>query len=341
MAKVQWAGLVMSMLGAASVMAQRTFPGPPAQPKGVPVDWVVATVNDSAILMSNVVTIAESRIKGFVREHGAISPADRKHILEGVLQNEVDDLRLALAAKSFGVLTPEQIDQHVQAELEHDRQLKQRDFGSYTEFSQELKRTNRTLQAYEQEQRADKLRRVAGELTVGRRIGGRINLWVTPRMLLETYHSEQYHARFVHPASARVVQVRFHGKDAAEQAKAAAAQWRQTEIDARQLASRFPGSIAIGELSAEDSLQNTLPEMAAFALAGPEGAVSEPVPFQGDFLVGRVTSHTPARNGRFEDPEVQTELRDLCFDRVVKELRQEGMQRTRERTEVWPPQLAR
>lgn len=331
----------MTALGAAGAMAQKSPPAQPAQPTGVAVDWVVATVNDSAILWSSLVTIAESRIKGFVGEHGPISPADRKRILETVLQNEVDDLRLALAAKSFGVLTPDQIDQHVQAELERDRQAKQRDFGSYTEFSQELKRTNRTLQAYEQEQKADKLRRVAGELTVGRRIGGRINLWVTPRMLLETYNSEQYHARFVHPASAKVVQVRFHGPDAAEQAKAAAAAWKQTEIDARQLASRYPGSVAIGELSAEDTLQNSLPEMAAFALAGPEGAVSDPVPFQGDYMVAKVTSHSPARNGRFDDPEVQTELRDLCFDRVVKELRNEGLQRARERTEVWPQQLAR
>src|SRR5689334_5788148 len=106
-------------------------------------------------------------------------------------------------------------------------------------MSQELKRTNRTQQTYDQEQRTDKYRRVATELIIGRRIGGRTNLWLTPSMLREAYR--QHRARFEHPVSASVVHVRFQGPKAKEQAEQAAEAWQREDVDAHRLADRFPG----------------------------------------------------------------------------------------------------
>jgi hypothetical protein len=81
------------------------------------------------------------------------------------------------------------------------------------------------------------------------------------------------------------------------------------------------------------------PELAEFALKGPEGSVSEPFvrAANGGTVVelARVLEFVAARDGRFEDPDVQQEVRLMCEFRVVAEFRDQATERARQRTEVW------
>lgn len=296
------------------------------------VDRVVATVNDSAILESNLRAVSAGPIAAHITQYGGITPNDRMAILQTSLQRMIDDYRLAKAAASLGPLSPEQVDQIVQSELDRARIAQERDMG-VNEMSRELKRTNRTLATEQNERRIDHQKKLAEDMTVGRRLARQANLYVTPRMLREMYQ-ETRSTFFEREAKARVVQLRFTGPDAQQRAAEAAALWRKDGLDLRQLAARFPGALVIGEMSV-DELASDLTALRQFALAGPEGAVSEPVSRGGDFLVARVTQFTSERHGRFEDPDVQRELQQLCTNIVVREFRGEVLKRAKDRTEVW------
>lgn len=334
------AALAMTLCALASgslARAQARTPEPPTL--GAPIDGVIATVNDSAILASTLRMIAVGKIRSRMAEFGALSNGDREAIFRDVLEAEIDRHRMAQSAKSLGPMAPEQVEQIVQGELDRDRQAQVRDLGSVLGLSQELKRVGRTWPTLEREQRIDKQYEIAKDLAIGRRLARQTNLFLTPRMLRETYEKNRDH--FVRPGAAKVVQVRFAGASAKANADAGAELWRQeTQLDARQLAAKFPDAAAIGEVVAT-SLSTDLAAVTEFALAGPEGAVSAPQPLGGAFLVAKVTAHVPARNGTFEDAGVQQEVRELCYRQVIREFELQAMDRARERTEVWRLQNTR
>jgi parvulin-like peptidyl-prolyl isomerase len=308
------------------------------QPLGSLVDSVMATVNDSAILHSTVRTVAVSRIRSLIAERRQVSASDEKAIVADVLEDEIDRHRLAQSAKSLGPISPEQIDSIVKGETERLRQEQLKDFGTMMGVNQELKRTRRTWPTMQKEQAVDQLHDIALQIAVGRRLQKQTNLLVTPRMLREAYH--QLRDRFVREAAAEVVQVKFTGPDAAANAEKAAAAWRQEDLDARQLADKFPGAVSIGGIDVKE-LSDELAPVRTFALAGPQGAVSAPIPVAGGLLVAKVRNHLPGRNGQFEDPSVQAELRALCERRVEGEFRAHALKMARDRTEVWRAPLSR
>lgn len=328
---------VVAVLATTLLAAQE--PPPPKPPAGRwLVDAIVATVNDTAILHSTLRTLTAGRIREQRTRFGPLTRTDEQLIERRVLDELIDKYRMAQSAKTFGPLTPEQIEQAFQSELKRDQQDQLRDLGSVNAVSQELKRTGRTWQTYEREQRVQKLSDFAEDLAVRRRLSRQTNLFLTPRMLRETY--AQNRDRFVRPARARVAQVRFTGPDAEATAQQAADLWREQGLTARQLADRFPGAAAVGEVTA-GSLSAEFGAIAAFALAGPVDQVSSPIPVRGGVHVARVTEFLPARNGRFEDSDVQDELRDLCYQRVLLEFREQAFERARLRTEVWQSKAVR
>jgi hypothetical protein len=303
----------------------------PAPKGGVLVDAIVATVNDGAITLSELRTLAAGRIRS-AEAKGPLSGAARESIAQQALGELIDKHRLAQAAKSFGVFTPEQIEMFFQRELAHQQQEQLRDFGSFPAITAELKRQGKTWGTVQGEKRVDIMSRFAKEFAVYMRLQKQSNLYLTPRMLRETYERDRH--LFVHGAAALVSIVVFRGNDARASAEKAAAEWREQEIDGQQLAAHYPGAIALSDKTA-DSLAPELDAIKTFALAGPIGNISPPFESDGAVRIAKITAFVAEENGRFEDPEVQDKLRNRCEQSVFDEFLAQALERAAFRTEVW------
>lgn len=336
-----WLGFV-TLIGAASAQdpgagtAPQQSPQPaPKRPLGAPVDGVVATVNDSGLLTSQIRTLAASRLRA-LRAQGGVRPEDELAVLERTLDGEIDRYRLALAAKTMSPLPPEQLDEILRREFERDRQEQVRDLGSLSLFSDELKRVGRTWPMHQREQRIQKLYELAEEFAIGRRLMGQTRHFLTPGMLQKEYEANR--DLFVRPSMATIVQARFSGPDAEKNAAAAAAAWRNEDVSARALAERYPDAVGVSAEIAVDKLAAELASVREFALAGPAGAVSNPTPHRGAIVIAKVAQFAPARNDAFADPTVQEQLRDLCAQKIIVEFREQAAERAKQRTEVWRSQ---
>ena len=327
---------ILALVACSTLALAQALPDPPPprppQAQGWLVDAITATVNDSAIMLSDLRTLTASAIRGAERQFGPLSPQEHKLITQRELAALVNKYRMAQSVKSLGVLTPEQVEQLLRSELDSDKEDQRRDLGSMQALSLELKRQGRSWPTYEREKRVDKLNLFAQEFAVNRRLARQTNLFLTPRMLRQTYDDNR--GMFVRDAAAKVVWVQFQGADAAATAEQAAALWRREELSPRQLADRFKNGVALSELNAKD-LAPDYEAVRTFALAGPAGSVSAPIQVRGNVVVARVTEYRSARNGRFEDPEVQGELRKLCENRVIQEFQDQALGRAQDRTEVW------
>jgi len=308
---------------------------PPDPRRPVLVDAVVATVNDGAITLSELRNVADP----FIRREaalGKLGKGEAEAFYQQALGELIDKHRLAQAAKTFGVFTPEQVEMFFQRELARQEQEQLRDFGSFPAITRELKRLGRTWPTVQSEKRIDIMSRFAKEFAVYMRLQKQSNLYLTPRMLRETYERERH--LFVHGAMARVSIVVFRGNDARASAEKATVEWREQEIDGQQLAARYPGAIALSDKAA-DTLAPELDAIKTFALAGPVGNISPPFESDGAVRIAKITLHLAERNGRFEDPAVQDELRARCEKRVVDEFVKQALDRAEFRTEVWQSRL--
>ncbi|MBL8756544.1 MAG: peptidyl-prolyl cis-trans isomerase [Planctomycetes bacterium] len=317
-----------------SLLPAQERPEAPANPRPVLVDGVIATVNDSAILLSTVRGVAKGRLNELAALQGRLSPQQLEAEMKKALAAVIDRHSLAHAAKTFGKLTPDQVDQIVDQELERDQQQQVKDVGSINAYTRELKRLGRDWPTYADEQRIEKLYDLAEEFGVRQRLARQTNLYLTPRMLRETYQNNV--DLFVRPALATVLQVQFTGSGAEAAATEASTVWRLQELTPRQLADKFTdrGATALAVMDAS-SLAVARSAIRDFALAGPAGAVSPPVQIGQTWVVARVGEFRAARNSSFDDPKTQDELRSLCSRKVIEEFRMQAMDRARQRTEVW------
>ena len=326
------AALVLALYGATGLAAQGTTPPPGAQaPKRLFVDSVVASVNDSAILQSRLFATVSGTILGAEAEVGRpLTLNEIAQMTQRDLRSVISNYQMAQSARSFGNIPPERFDAILEMQLEQDKEDRRRDLGSYGELSAELERTGQTWQTYADGQRIEKLQMLAEQFSIYERFRKQSNLYLTPRMLRETY--EQNKQRFVRTAMAQVAMVTFRGSNAATTAAEASDLWADKVLTAREVADRFPGSTPLLSMRAR-SLQ---PKLRAFALAGPLGNVSPPIP-RGNGLVDvvKIMGFAPARDGRFEDPEVQAEVRSIANEIVFREFRESALARASERTEVW------
>ncbi|MCA8964998.1 MAG: peptidyl-prolyl cis-trans isomerase [Planctomycetes bacterium] len=325
--------IVLSVLAAAAapIRAQTLDPVGVDPRAGLRVDTVIATVNNDVIMLSELRTQAVGEVRTLEAQQGRrLTPEERGFVLQRELTKLINNHTMAQAAKTLGLAAPDMIESLFQDELRRAAAEQVRNLGTEQKFSQELQRQGRTWQSFEREQRVEKMRQFAEELAIYSRLQKQQNLFLTPRMMRELYEREI--DRFVRPSLAIVSAVVFRGDDAPAQAAKAIEFWRTNELSSRELADRYPGATAIGEIDA-GTLVPELP-LAKFALAGPQGAVSAPIPFQGGLQVAKVVRFIEARNASFGDPDVQTELRRIGLDQVVAELRQQALARAAARTEV-------
>lgn len=320
-------GVLVCSVGA--LVAQRR--GAPPPPKRLFVDSVVASVNDSAILQSRLFATVSGSVLGAEAQSGQpLAPQQIEMMMQRDLLAMISDYEMAQAARSFGDLPADRFDMILESQLEQDMEDRRRDLGGYGELSAELERTGQTRRTYANGRRIEKLQLLAEQFSIYERLRKQKNLYLTPRMLRETY--AQYRDQFIREAMAMVSMVTFRGPDAVAQAQQASELWADQVLTAREVAKKYPGSTPLLSMRAK-SLQ---PRLRTFALQGPLGNVSEPIP-RGNGLVDvvKVMQFVPARDGKFEDPEVQAELRQIANQKVLQEFRAQALGRARQRTEVW------
>ncbi len=331
--------LATAVLAAACALCAQQDPASP-QPldpsKWVPIDQVVATVNDAVILHSEVFGDAIERIAAEERRlEQQLAPADRLAIYQAVLRERIDVHALAQSAKTLGVLPPEQVEQIFQQQLLADEQDQVRNLGSVQRYSQEIARMG--WQAYVRQQRVQVMSRLARQMSMNR-LQNQENLFITPRMMRDFYRVNR--ALFVHDDQARVGTLVFTGPTAAVTAQEASEEWRASDLTVQQLADRYSsrGARLPNTHVLDRSRQNSLvPELLEFGLAGPAGNTSPPIQVGEAYWVCKVLSYSPARASGFDDPEVQTEIRRQMENSVYEVLLEQTRQRAYARTHVWMP----
>ncbi|MCB9876945.1 MAG: hypothetical protein H6835_05000 [Planctomycetes bacterium] len=325
-------------LGAAPLLGQEARGD--QEPKRLFVDAVVATINDTTILQSRLFETAKSRIRVAEEQNQRTLPLEIvSRLIAQDLLELISHYQMAQSAKSFSTLPPEQIDKVLDIELDRDKQDRVRDLGSALALSEELQERGQTWPSYAREQRIEKLHDFAMQFAVFERLRKQSNLYLTPRMLRETYQANRH--RFVHDVYAELETISFTGPDAEQKARSASELWRTGDFSPRDIADRNPGGTPLPRMAAS-SLRPSLKALKSFAEAGPAFAVSDPLPRgDGTFDVARIIAYVPAADGRFEDPKVQEEVRILAREIVISELHQQALEQARQRTEVWVYQNGR
>ena len=326
-----------AVFAAASLLsAQEPQPQKPAAGH-VLVDTVVATVNDASIMLSELRTRAVGKVNNAERQIGRrLTEAEIGVLFQDELKPLIDKHAMAQAAKTFGIATPEQVEQYFRDEMKLEEADQVRDLGTHQEFSRELQRQGLTWPTYYREQRVEKMYRLAIEFAVSMRMQKQSNLFLTPSMLRKTWR--EHVGLFVHGAAANILVITFTGPDARGHAEQAAGLWEKANMTPAELLAAIPlckaNVIPFANL-ADQSRESHPPQLVDFALAGPEGRVSQPMALGDGIVVAKVIAHRPARNGKFEDAQVQGELRVFAENKVRAEFLGQALRRALDRTEYW------
>lgn len=307
----------------------------------VPIDRVVATVNDTVILYSDVLTQSSGDLRVAEAQKGSkLTQQESERIMSRNLEALTERAALAQAAKTLGVIPPDRVEEIFQQMLHEEEREQMRELGSYQKYAQELARQNRTYQTFERDQRMNKLADLTIEMGVYGRLQNQKGLFITPRMMREWYRRNQ---RTLLGTGALVGIVAFSGTDAASAAEAAAKAWRGEALTSTELAARFEarGAHDLGAVRiTEDSRKSLLPQMVEFGLAGPKDAVSDPVAVGQSWQVWRVVDFRGGQQKPFDDPDVQYEIRAQLEQQIRLILTDQTIHRAMDRTERWqPPQL--
>lgn len=328
--------LLIALLPAALGLAQDP---PPERP--VPIDQVIATVGDAAILRSTVDQAAAGEIRSREQELGRpLTDNELAIVRTRVLQRLIDQHCLAQAAKTLGVFPPSRIEEMFQEELKKIEREQVRQLGSMQRFSQELRDQRKTWDTFAREQRLETMSSLTEQFAVYGRLNNQRNLFITPRMMRDFYRANR-DLLYVYGPQARLGSVAFlvRGDAAAslEQARQAADTWRAEDLSSAELAARFPGArpqpdeVGIGS-PLKSGLKATWRD---FALGNPTGTVSDPIR-EGDVIwVLKVLEQLAGRDSPFEDEAVQADIRRRLEQQVVELLKTQAILRSRLRTHVW------
>jgi hypothetical protein len=341
-----------AILALVPLAALTALPSAPLRAQVVPdpsslvlVDGVVATVNDTVILQSELI----SQVNGDIRTREArtgtkVTDAQREVFMQEARKQLVWRAAMAQGAKTLGIIPSQRVDELVQDMMREDERQQQRDFGSLMRWSEAWAQQNLTYDSYEREQRTAKMYELTQQIAVGGRLQNQLNLFITPRMMREAWRQTQ---ASLASTMAIVAVVGFSGRDDKTRALAeeAARVWRAEQLTETELAARFRDRVATVPMKtaiASSNRPKDLPkELIDFGLAGPLGNVSEPFAAETSFQVWKITDYAGGQQKSFDDPETQTQLRRLLEARVVDKLRDDALRRCMARTQPWVPSLDR
>src|SRR5262249_46784526 len=132
-----WPQLMLAALGAGAG-AQEPLPD---LRQLVPIDRIVATVNDTPILQSELNTESQGDIRTEEAARGRkLTATERQQLVDLNLLRLKERAVLAQATKTLGLAPPEGIEQGFRQYLHDEEERQRREFGSMTKYSQELAR---------------------------------------------------------------------------------------------------------------------------------------------------------------------------------------------------------
>jgi|KBSSwiStaDraftv2_1062776.scaffolds.fasta_scaffold115154_2 hypothetical protein len=304
----------------------------------VPLDKVVATVNDAVILNSEVLTLTAPMVQSLEKQ--VRRPVTREEVFHLYMQNlerKIDTHALAQAAKTLGIIPPDRVESFLQEQLRDEERDQIRELGTYQKLSEERLRqsSGSSWQSIVRDQRVSKLADLTRGLTT-MRLQNQRNLLITPRGM--RYYYRRHNDQFVHGSRALLGVVAVMGTDGTTTAAEIADAWRDHDLMPEELVRRFAarGACNADVFVIDDSSKKTRrADEVAFALAGPAGSVSAPIEREGSYRVWKVLEYLPQRNDPFDDADVQREIRDRMEREVIDQLMLQTVKRARERTQVW------
>lgn len=325
-------GIILSLtaIGSVELAAQAKAPAVPRTPKRLFVDCVVASVNDSSILQSKLFRASSGQIKGQLFQGKRLSLDQIRGMTIRELRKLVTDHQMAQSARSFGNFPADRFDAILKSELDRDQQDRVRELGTEFAVSEDLARRGETWQTHRKELRTEKLTMLAKQFAIYERLRKQSNLYLTPRMLRDTY--KEFQSEFVKEAVADTAILICTGPNAEANAKAAVEFWRSGDWTAREVADKCSG-VSPGLTLPARTLGR---QLKVFGMAGPVGNVSDPIQGAGgSYKVAKIMKWQAASDGRFEDPEVQALVRTIATRKVHLEFELQAQQRARDRTKVW------
>jgi hypothetical protein len=325
-----------------AVAATGQQPQQPQQRNIVVIDEVVSTVNDAAILASTVERTAGGAIRARELELGrSLTEAETLKERLKVLAKLIDEHSMAQATKTLGVLPPGRVEEVVQERLKQATREQVRQLGSELRFTQELKAQGQSWPSWERDQRLKIMSELAEGIAVWGRLQYQQNLFITPRMMREFYHKNRL--QFVHGFLSTVARIGFFVEGDREAvlagARKAAELWRTESLTSTEMTARFPAARAQPDLIdiGPDTPPDRVPQYVLDFAANQAGTVSDPVAVgENSVFVMKVLDHHEATNASFEDPQVQAAIRHALEQGVIRRLRDEAIQRSRDRTYIWP-----
>lgn len=302
-------------------------------------DRVMATVNDAVILNREVLALTLGQISVAERERGRpLSLPEKRGLLQRNLNSKIDQHALAQGAITLGIIPPERVESIFQDQLREEERELVRKLGTLQAVTEEQARQGRNWETFVREQRVDKMSSLTRAMAVSTRFNNQSNLFITPRMMRAFYR--QNLSEFQRNSIAVLGSVAFTGSKAKETAQKAAEAWRTETLAPQQLAARFEqdGALAPEALRIDDESRATRrQDQVEFALAGPQGKVSDPIEVGSGYRVWKVLEFEAAKSEPFDSPEVQRLIREFLEQQARDRLLEQTRRRAKERTHVWQP----
>lgn len=307
--------LQTAALGVALVAALNA-PAPAQSGGRRPFDAVVGVIGDRVILASTI----QREVEALAGDQ-ELSEADRQRFGTEIMRRIAREEVWIQIGKVIGREDPDVFEEQVQAMLDDYKREQVANYGSFTRMTQELEANGDSWQALEEKQRNRILRDSARQHAISQRFSDGFQLLVTPREMLEFYVENQ--ERFAARESTDLAWISFPGDrpNAEQKAADAAAAWRDEALTEKEVASRFSGVALPPNL---DVRQTDDDPRAAFlkevARDGAEGDVVGPIRRGDGFFVVKVARKVSEPERRFDDPEVQSAIRETLIRTRLIEL---------------------
>ncbi len=305
--------LATLMLTAITAGQEQKPPAPP--PADAPprlYDFVVAMVGDKAILASQVTEVWRARVQSMPNTE----PPSRQALLWYETVEQFVSLEMQAQSARLMGRSPDEVEAQVERLVQDEMRRRAEESGGLNEYVRRMGAIGQSMNSVVEDTRTQILYSMAHYQGILRDLQDQYALLATPKEMRERFL--QNPKRFEVAGQARVA-----ARRVGLQPDRAAATAEAERVRAAWLALPKPlttaGMEAAGAQVLDVSFLDPASVLIDFATTGEVGDVAEPRA-EGAFLwVLALVERTPSRAGRFEDPQVQTQLRE----EIARQRRQE------------------